>query len=246
MSAGFSSIIEPHVALALENPIEPGPATSPPLASKPAAPPQIPDAAAKTPTLLVGPVDTKRAGDPVALSVSARDLAGGFVVISGFAPGTSLSVGTLLGDSSWLVPTAELDRLEIRPPSRFVGTMDINVELRRADTKLADRKSLHIEWVPAVSLDADQMAALLARANELIASGDIAAAQLVLRRAAEAGSAQAAMTLAGTYDPVLLAKLGVHGFAADIVAARQWYEKAKQLGSIAAERRLELLAVKRD
>lgn len=91
----------------------------------------------------------------------------------------------------------------------------------------------------------DQMAALLKRADILIASGDVAAARLVLRRPAEAGNGRAAALLAGTYDAVVLAKLGVHGVVPDMALARTWYEKAKQLGSPEASRRLETLASKR-
>lgn len=94
-------------------------------------------------------------------------------------------------------------------------------------------------------LDPNEIAASLRRADELIASGDLAAARLVLRRSANAGDARAAMTLAGTYDPAILEKLGVHGFVPDIAMARAWYEKAKKFGSAEAPRRLELLAGKR-
>lgn len=94
-------------------------------------------------------------------------------------------------------------------------------------------------------LDPNEIASSLRRADDLIASGDLAAARLVLRRAANAGDARAAMTLAGTYDPVILEKLGVHGFVPDIAMARVWYEKAKKFGSAEAPRRLELLASKR-
>ena len=94
-------------------------------------------------------------------------------------------------------------------------------------------------------LDPNEIASSLKRADELIASGDLAAARLVLRRAANAGDARAAMTLAGTYDPAILAKLGVHGFVPDVAMARAWYEKAKKFGSAEAPRRLELLAGKR-
>src|ERR1700751_1661433 len=59
----------------------------------------------------------------------------------------------------------------------------------------------------------------------------------VLQRAAEAGDMHAALALAGTFDPNLLAK----GFAADVVMARFWYERAKQFGSTQATRRLEQL-----
>ena len=94
-------------------------------------------------------------------------------------------------------------------------------------------------------LDPNEIASSLRRADDLIASGDLAAARLVLRRAANAGDARAAMTLAGTYDPVILEKLGVHGFVPDVAMARFWYEKAKKFGSAAAPERLELLANKR-
>jgi hypothetical protein len=93
-------------------------------------------------------------------------------------------------------------------------------------------------------LDPNEIAATLRRGDDLIASGDLAAARLVLRRAANAGDAQAAMTLAGTYDPVILEKLGVHGFVPDVAMARAWYEKAKNFGSAEAPQRLELLASK--
>ena len=94
-------------------------------------------------------------------------------------------------------------------------------------------------------LDPNEIASSLRRADDLIASGDLAAARLVLRRAANAGDARAAMTLAGTYDPVILEKLGVHGFVPDVAMARAWYEKAKKFGSAEAPQRLELLASKR-
>jgi hypothetical protein len=94
-------------------------------------------------------------------------------------------------------------------------------------------------------IDPNEIASSLRRADELIASGDLAAARLVLRRAANAGDARAAMTLAGTYDPVILEKLGVHGFVPDVAMARAWYEKAKKFGSAEAPQRLERLASKR-
>jgi hypothetical protein len=99
---------------------------------------------------------------------------------------------------------------------------------------------------PAVHhLDPDAITALLKRADALIASGDVAAARLVLRRAADAGDARAAMMVAETYDPAILGKLGVHGVVPDIAMARSWYEKAKTLGSAEATQRLEVLASRR-
>jgi len=93
-------------------------------------------------------------------------------------------------------------------------------------------------------LDPNEIVSSLKRGDVLIASGDLAAARLVLRRAADAGDARAAMTLAETYDPAILEKLGVHGVVPDLAMARGWYEKAKQFGATEATQRLELLASK--
>ena len=57
-------------------------------------------------------------------------------------------------------------------------------------------------------LDPNEIASLLRRGDDLIASGDLAAARLVLRRAANAGDAHAAMTLAETYDPAISGETG--------------------------------------
>jgi hypothetical protein len=68
------------------------------------------------------------------------------------------------------------------------------------------------------------------------------AQQFVLRRAAEAHDPVGALALATTYDPNVLAELGVRGVSGDPAIARSWYEKAKEYGSREAPRRLELLA----
>jgi hypothetical protein len=86
------------------------------------------------------------------------------------------------------------------------------------------------------------IAAGIKRAEMLIGSGDVAAARLVLHRAAEAGDAQSALMIGTTYDPSVLARLGVRGVTGDVAMARDWYEKARKAGSADAVRRLETLA----
>jgi len=95
-------------------------------------------------------------------------------------------------------------------------------------------------------LEANEIASLLKRADALIGSGDLAAARLVLRRAAEAGDARAAMMLGGTYDPKVLEKLGVRGVVPDMTTARSWYEKAKRFGASGMTPQPGLLAKKQD
>jgi hypothetical protein len=95
-------------------------------------------------------------------------------------------------------------------------------------------------------LSPDETAALLKRGSELVASGDLAAARLVLQRAAEAGNARAAFALAGTYNPITLGELQVHGLSPDLATARHWYEKANELGSPDASRELQVLTIRRN
>jgi TPR repeat protein len=95
---------------------------------------------------------------------------------------------------------------------------------------------------PMHHLDRDEVANLLERGQGFLQSGDIAAARLFLRRAADSGHAQAALALAATYDPLALKEFGVLGITPDVEMARFWYEKASQLGSAEAIRRLQRLA----
>jgi len=95
------------------------------------------------------------------------------------------------------------------------------------------------------ALDADEIAFLLKRGEELVQQGDIAAARLMLTRAAEAGEAQAALTLGATYDADMLRKFGAMGVAPDAAKARAWYEKAAQYGSGEATQRLAQFAQSR-
>jgi TPR repeat protein len=89
--------------------------------------------------------------------------------------------------------------------------------------------------------DRDEVASLLARARTYLSAGDVAAARLVLRRAAERDDPQAALALGGTYDPTVLKRLGIVNFQADPAMARDWYRRAAQLGSADATLRLEQL-----
>ena len=121
-----------------------------------------------------------------------------------------------------------------------------------ANDRREETPSFGSRWTdrPIRQLDRSEITDLMRRGNELIVRGDLASARLVLQRAAEAGDPQAALILAETYDPVILARVGIQGFARDIVdgfapntpLARKWYQWAKELGSMEAVRRLEMLS----
>ena len=91
-------------------------------------------------------------------------------------------------------------------------------------------------------LDPEEIKLLMEQGQQFIAAGDVVTARNVFQRAAEAGDADAAVALGGTYDPIAFAKLGVAGLRADVEKARTWYQKAESLGSAEATRRLAILA----
>jgi hypothetical protein len=115
----------------------------------------------------------------------------------------------------------------------------------------ADLSTSRLQAASLQQLDDGQIAALIKVGRELIANGKIPLARLVLQRAASAGSAPAALELGGTYDPIILERLGVTAntemiestvISPDTALARAWYQKAKDLGSVEAPGRLEKLA----
>jgi hypothetical protein len=87
-------------------------------------------------------------------------------------------------------------------------------------------------------IDDAELALLMKRAKEMLISGDIPAARLLLRRAADGRDSTAALMLAQTYDPDVLGTQDIRNITPDPETARVWYQKAAQLGSAAAQRRL--------
>jgi hypothetical protein len=83
--------------------------------------------------------------------------------------------------------------------------------------------------------------AMLAKAQEFAKAGDVSAAFLVYRHAAEQGSAAAQLELAAFYDPTQPPRAG---FPHDGTQAADWYERAALTGLAEAQRKLGLLLAK--
>jgi hypothetical protein len=94
---------------------------------------------------------------------------------------------------------------------------------------------------PARKLGADELATLMTRAKGLLAAGDIPPARLLLERAADALEPGAALMLAQTYDPAVLGTQDARNINTDPALARTWYQRAAELGSADAQRRLSQL-----
>jgi len=116
------------------------------------------------------------------------------------------------------------------PPPPRTGAPTESQEARRVQPETNGNSQSH------------EITGLVKRGEDLISRGDLAAARLLLRRAAFVGDAHAALLLATTYDPGTFDKLHVHGLLPDVAMARYWYKKAEELGSREALQRLNALA----
>jgi hypothetical protein len=87
-------------------------------------------------------------------------------------------------------------------------------------------------------IDPVTLAGLMNRAKSLMSIGDIPSARLLLERAADAQQADAAFLLGQTYDSAVLGSQDIRSITPDPTAAREWYQKAAQLGSADAQQRL--------
>jgi TPR repeat protein len=83
---------------------------------------------------------------------------------------------------------------------------------------------------------------MLAKARDYAKAGDMAAAFLVFRRAAETGNPAAQLELAAFFDPLTQSARG--GFTPDGARAADWYERAALAGNGEAQRKLGLLLAK--
>jgi hypothetical protein len=100
--------------------------------------------------------------------------------------------------------------------------------------------------LPAASVPAKpglrpaEIAMMIERGRTLFDAGDLVAARLFFRRAANAGDSAAAIAMGATYDPDILAQRFIRGIEGDAQEAEKWYEKARSLGGTGT--RIEMLA----
>jgi hypothetical protein len=142
--------------------------------------------------------------------------------------------------------TARQDQPEVRLPPAAVAPPAAAPAAAAAVTALPPAAAfppptadLPAATAPAAKrLAPDELAALLKRAKGLIAIGDFAPARLLLKRAADAQEAGAALLLAQTYDPAVLGKQDMRSITPDPAKAREWYQKAALYGSVDAQQRL--------
>jgi hypothetical protein len=172
------------------------------------------------------------------------------LALSGAPAGTILFGANRISSDTWFLPPGSVRRLEIVLPEWSTQVFEITVMLRRTDGLTAAQAKVFIAVPPpagvvpaATSPDETSARELAAKADRLVAKGDIVGARALYQRAAELGSAPAALALGTTYDPNRLWSLGVLGLTGNRERARQWYLRASELGNAEAKARLAALGL---
>ncbi len=124
------------------------------------------------------------------------------------------------------VPTSKQDRLPSTSPMLQDAAAEANAPMplwtpRFEEPRIvaaASRSQSH-----PLPLDSEEVAALVKRGEDFLINGDLAAARLLLRRAADVASARAALALGATFDPLVIKQIGAVGAEPNPVQAREWY-----------------------
>ena len=217
-------------------------------------PPPKPPPRADRPRISVASVIFAEPDSQVPLSIEVGPLAeiptNTFVRLQGLPFSVSLTVGQPTAPGAWAVPLSGLASLKAIVPAGVSGRSELVISLVAVDgTTLAKSRTVLAvappPQRPPVSklgpLEKSRAERLLTLGHRQLEAGELSAARLIYERAADAGLAAAAMSLAATYDPAELARLPVK-VSPDIQEARKWYGRARELGAPEAAERLARLA----
>jgi TPR repeat protein len=187
---------------------------------------------------------------PLSLQIEPEEAANEpfILALSGAPPGTLLSGATQIGSDAWFLSPGSAESLEIALPEWSTSVFEVAMTLRRTNGSIAAQAKAWItvppppSRLPATPQTGDTTARdFVARADRLLEKGDIVGARAIYQRAAELGDASAALALGATYDPSRLWSLGALGLVGNRERARQWYERASELGHREAQARLTAL-----
>ena len=170
------------------------------------------------------------------------------VTIRGLPEGTSFSAGRPFGETEWSLRPDEIGNLRMTLPTTAAGQRSLGVDVVAADgTMMASASTrLAIAPDPKAALvtrpdDTARIDELMAHGRKMVDVGYFPGARAYFQRAAEAGSAEAALSVGKTYDPSFIKQIGAQGIKPDVRQARIWYERAKALGNKDADAQLDRL-----
>ena len=162
-----------------------------------------------------------------------------------FAPMLTTTTTLEISEDEHVATTGVVVEKDRQTPTLVVAARDNENPPTAIGAAAASRAAISTPPPPtstASASDRDEVAALFARGRATLSNGDVAAARVLLRRAAEHGDPQAAVALGETYDPAVLKRLGIIKFNPDLAQAREWYRRAADLGSAAAAMQLDQLS----
>jgi cytoskeletal protein RodZ len=225
------------------------------VASKPQIPaPEIATPEAVKPEIALkapGHIEAK-SGDEIAFAVgidSPEALPSrSIIAIRAMPEGATFSQGRPYGAAEWDLTPDEIGNLTLRLPKTARGSSDMRIELMSADGEILASADTRLDIAPdpkaALVLRSDEagrIADLIAHGLKMVDVGYLAGARAYFERAAEAGSGDAALLLSATFDPEFIQKIGAQGIKPDPQQARNWYERAKELGVEDPETKLKAL-----
>ena len=188
---------------------------------------------------------------PFNIAIDSVDMlpARSIIAIRGIPQGATFSQGRPYGSSEWSLTPDEVGDLRIHLRKGTTEGTDMRIELVGADgTTLASATTrLDVAEDPRAALilrsdEGDRIEDLIKHGQKMVEVGYLAGARAYFKRAVEAGSGEAALLLGACYDPAFIEKIGVQGIKPDPQEARNWYERAKQLGIADADAKLAELA----
>ena len=188
---------------------------------------------------------------PFNIAIDSVDMlpARSIIAIRGIPQGATFSQGRPYGSSEWSLTPDEVGDLRIHLRKGTTEGTDMRIELVGADgTTLASATTrLDVAEDPRAALilrsdEGDRIEDLIKHGQKMVEVGYLAGARAYFKRAVEAGSGEAALLLGACYDPAFIEKIGAQGIKPDPKEARNWYERAKQLGIADADAKLAELA----
>ncbi|MGD9502580.1 MAG: SH3 domain-containing protein, partial [Methyloceanibacter sp.] len=170
------------------------------------------------------------------------------IAIRAMPVGATFSQGRPYGTTEWNLTPDEVGDLTLKLPQTASGGTDIGVTLIAADGTILANTTTRLDILPdpkaALVLRSDEVGRisdLIAHGHKMIDVGYFAGARAYFKRAAEAGSGEAALLLGATFDAEFIAKIGAHGIKPDPQEAEAWYERARKLGLQDLEAKLKIL-----
>jgi hypothetical protein len=187
---------------------------------------------------------------PFAIAIDADGAlpARSVIAIRAMPEGATFSQGRPYGTTEWNLTPDEIGDLKLKLPQTATGGADIGVALMAADGTILASTTTRLDILPDPksvlilrSDEAGRVSDLIAHGHKMIDVGYFAGARAYFKRAAEAGSGEAALLLGATFDAEFIAKIGAHGIKPDPQEAEAWYERARKLGVRDLETKLKML-----